>query len=303
MEGGGIIGEGVHGIAYDLCLSTSESFCDLVDKLTITEVTLYTVDGPKKINNDDFLTLVHRRGKYYAKVLKPKGPISLSSAKKEFLQEIQSNRLILELLDDSMVTVFPNELGAHIKGSKEIYVIFGKKCNNVYSVNNIKKFGKDILEMLVVLNKKYAHNDIKPDNIVKCGTKFKLIDWGAVSQIDKITSKASITTSPMKVYLEYGFAYVTKNIFASKLSSSIKNNPKFKEQYTRIMKEFEEEINSTKVALKKKFHATHDVFQLGITMIYVIISEDLDYEKARPLIEKLTSLKEPLTAEQAISLF
>jgi len=70
------------------------------------------------------------------------------------------------------------------------------------------------------------------------------------------------------------------------------------------MSEFEYEIKTYyKKDLVKKFHGTHDIFQLGITLFYFIIEEKLDYEKFKPLIEKLTSLKEPLTAKQAITLF
>ena len=70
------------------------------------------------------------------------------------------------------------------------------------------------------------------------------------------------------------------------------------------MSEFEEEIRTYyKTDLIKKFYGTHDVFQLGIVLLYFIIEEKLSYTKYKPLIEKLTSLKEPLTAKEAISLF
>jgi len=304
IQGGAKLGEGAHGSAYDLCLSDNESFCNLVDKLTIKKVTLYTYDEIKVIEPSEFIKLVHRKGKYFAKTFKTKGTFSLSSAKKEFLAEIKSNKLISEILQPDMITFNPDELGAHIEGSQEIYVIFGKKCDNKYEVKNIKKFGKDILECLVTLNDKYLHNDIKDDNIVKCGTKYKLIDWGAVSDINHPSIRTTKTTSPMKVYLEYGFAFVTKSIFTKKVPLEIKNTTEFKENYKRIMIEFEENLDMyNKTDLKKKFNGTHDVFQLGMTMLILTIERKLDYEKNKSLIEKLTSLKEPLTAKEAISLF
>jgi hypothetical protein len=304
MEGGAKLGEGVQGIAYDLCLSDNDSFCNLVDKLSIKKVTLYDLEGYHDISPEDFIKLVHRKGKYFAKVFKKKGLISLSSAKKEFFDEIEKNKLILKVLDEDIITFSADELGAHIEGSQELYVIFGKKCNNQYPKTHIKKLGKDILEILVKLNETYLHNDIKYDNIVRCGTKYKLIDWGAISSVNNPVAKTSMTTSPMKVYLRHGFAFVTKNIFTSKVSPKIKNTQEFKEQYSRIMSEFEEEIRTYyKSDLIKKFYATHDVFQLGIVLLYFIIEENLSYTKYKPLIEKLTSLKEPLTAKEAISLF
>lgn len=304
MEGGAKLGEGAHGSAYDLCLADEDSFCHLVDKLTIKKVTLYSYEGSESIEPSDFIKLVHRKGKYFAKLFKVKGTFSSSSARKEFLAEIKSNKIVSEVLDSSMITFDKDELGAHIEGSKEMYVIFGKKCDNNYEVKNIKKFGKDILECLVILNTNYLHNDIKQDNIVKCGTKYKLIDWGAVSSVEHPASKTSKTTSPMKVYLEYGFAFVTKQIFTKKVIPETRNMPEFQEQYKRIMSEFNYEVSTYyKKDLVEKFHGTHDVFQLGMTMLILVLERKLDYEKVRPLIEKLTSLKEPLTAKQAISLF
>jgi serine/threonine protein kinase len=304
MEGGAKLGEGAHGAAYDLCLTDNESFCHMVDELSMKKVTLYTYNEVKLIEPSEFVNLVHRKGKFFAKLFKPKGLFSLSSARKEFLAEIRSNRLISQVLEPEMLTFHVDELGAHIEGSKEMYVIFGKKCDNKYVVKNIKKFVKDILESLVVLNKEYLHNDIKDDNIVKCGTKFKLIDWGGATSVNSPISRTSKTTSPIKIYLEYGFACIPRRVFTRNVYPDIKSKPEFKEQTARIMSEFEYEVSSYyKKDLVNKFHGTHDVFQLGMTMLILILKHDLDYEKFKPLIEKLTSLKEPLTAKQAISLF
>jgi hypothetical protein len=65
---------------------------------------LYTYEGSENIEPSDFVKLVHRKGKYFAKLFKVKGTFSSSSALKEFLAEIKSNRIkefssILELQD------------------------------------------------------------------------------------------------------------------------------------------------------------------------------------------------------------
>jgi hypothetical protein len=304
MEGGAKLGEGGHGVAYDLCLADNESFCDMYDKLNVKKVTIYTSDDKKEVSLEEFSTFIHRRGKYFVKILKPSAKFSLKSASSEFKDEIKAHRIVSNILDPEMYTFNKDLIGAHIEGSKTLYVVFGNKCNNDYSIKNIKKFGKDVLETLVILNKTHLHNDIKIDNIIKCGTKYKLIDWGALSDIDHPSSRTSKTTSPMKVYLEYGFAFVTKTIFTKKVNPETKQRPEFQEQYKRIMTEFQENIQTyTKKDLIKKYHGTHDVFQLGITMLIVVLEQKLNYEKVKDIIEKLTSLNNPITAKEAISLF
>jgi len=304
MKGGAKIGEGMHGIVYDLCNKGIQSFCKIIENSDISKITLYTVDGTKQIESSELFKITQQKGKLLAKIFKQKPFFSMSSAKIEFLQEIESNTKVSKILNNDLLTFFPDQLGVHIEGSDEMFVLFGIKCNNNFKVSNIKKFGKDILETLVVLNKEYLHNDVKEDNIVKCGNDYKLIDWGAVTSIDNPKSRTPKTTSPMKVYLEWGMAFVTKYIFTKDIHSSIKKTPEFKEQYLRIMNEFNYEVSTYyKEDLKKKFYGTHDVFQLGITMLVLVITENLDYQKSKSLIEKLTSLKEPLTAKEAISLF
>jgi hypothetical protein len=132
MEGGSKIGEGAHGVAYDLCLADNDSFCDIVDKLDVKKVTIYTSDEKKVISLEEFSKFIHRRGKFFVKIIKEKGTFSLSHAASEFREEIKAHRIVSSVLDSGMYTFDKDLIGAHIEGSKTIYAVFGNKCNSNY---------------------------------------------------------------------------------------------------------------------------------------------------------------------------
>jgi hypothetical protein len=299
MEGGQKLGEGKQGIAYDLC--EGESLCSMLETMNIKKITVFTLDGEVQVDPEEYLSKLKKRKNSFAKVFKPKGFLSKKSLEKEFFDEIESNVRVAKVLNKTTISA-EKELGVHVEGSTSFYAIVGLKCDNKYEMTNPKKFVKDILEMLEVLNESLYHNDIKDDNIVKCGTKYTLIDWGGISDIDTLDVKSTTTTSPMKMYLHNTSSVIAKNIFTYKLPSDIKSNPELKEQYKRIIKEFEEESAQSKKVLLHKFHKTHDVFQLGMTLLILCITNDLDISKYKDLIETLTSLKKPLTAKEAISI-
>ena len=298
MEGGKKLGEGKQGIAYDLC--EGESLCSMLETMKVKKITVFTLDGEIEVDPEEYLTKIKKQKHMFVKIFKPKGFLSKKSLEKEFFDEMESNVRVAKILNKTTVCS-KKELGIHVEGSRSFYAIVGIKCDNEYEMTNPKKFVQDILEMLEVLNESLYHNDIKDDNVVKCGTKFTLIDWGGISDIDTLDIKSTTTTSPMKMYLDNTGSTIAKNIFTYKLSSTIKGHPDFKEQYKRIIKEFEEESAQSKKVLMQKFHKTHDVFQLGMTLLILCIKNDLEVSKYKDLIETLTSLKTPLTAKEAMS--
>ena len=50
------------------------------------------------------------------------------------------------------------------------------------------------------------------------------------------------------------------------------------------------------------FKGRYDTFMFGNTILQAVIIYNLEYEKYRPLVEALTSLNNPLNAEQALKL-
>ncbi len=185
MQEGAILGEGVHGITYNLCKKDKESFCDELDKQIIREITLYTSDGTetlsKKEEIDTFLDMLHKKQEYIAKIFKSSG-IFVSTTKKEFEREIDAHRNIIKIYNKNatkyltITLSFHNIMGAIFQGNTTYYVIFGSKCNNKYDLV-LPQFLIDILESIQILQTHdYSHNDIKPSNIVKCSDRYKLID-------------------------------------------------------------------------------------------------------------------------------
>lgn len=113
MQGGAILGEGVHGITYNLCKKDKESFCDELDKQIIREITLYTSDGTetlsKKEEIDTFLDMLHKKQEYIAKIFKSSG-IFVSTTKKEFEREIDAHRNIIKIYNKNATKVLKRGL-------------------------------------------------------------------------------------------------------------------------------------------------------------------------------------------------
>lgn len=90
-----------------------------------------------------------------------------------------------------------------LDNKKPKYVLFVKAGNNKYWKDDIDivKFCEDILESLVILNAKgYRHGDIKWENVIKCGDKYTLIDWGFCHKLDEIIKYGDVgSINPVKL--------------------------------------------------------------------------------------------------------
>lgn len=215
-----------------------------------------------------------------------------------------------------------------VKRQAPQYVIFGTKCKpiDLKSEFYLNKFIFDVLESLVILqNKGFEHNDIKLDNVVACGTGpstvYKLIDWG---QSDKIKANyndfrnyppkigARISTSPMRWFLS-GRTGASLRVVARELIQYMATNTKrfnmiagwgpFIELTNRIKLEFDERINGVYFSYDRlfdEFKNTFDIFMLGMTILHATYltgsKREETYKIYKPLIEKFTSLREPLLA-------
>jgi len=325
LLGGEFLGEGAQGKAYNAgCDTKGESLCTLLTEAAITEITLYTEKGPVNIHTPDeirdFVNYTTRVHGVIAKLFKYKGNTS-KVAHDKLLEEIASNERIASLYGknaDRYTTVAPIRgykghalYGAYLKLAKspDIYTVFGRKCNNKYTMH-LTRLLLDILGSLVVLNDKgYYHNDIKLDNMVQCGEMYRLIDWGASvpMRYEEKVHGSLLTTSPMRWYT-FGYnQYISTSIIGTKTyygKPAIYKSPIFQENVARINKEFYTVMKRT-TDRKTLFHIykdSYDVFMLGLTALHAVILHKLDYEPYKTTIEQMTSLQTPMNANEALRL-
>lgn len=69
--------------------------------------------------------------------------------------------------------------------TKGVYIILNNQCNDKYDIFDEDNISKDIVPALRELHAHgYIHNDVHDGNIVHCGDKYKLIDFGSMIKLD-----------------------------------------------------------------------------------------------------------------------
>ena len=315
--GGALLGEGVQGKTYDLgCDTEGDSMCLMLENNNVSEIRLELEDGSffllkTKEDIDDFINFLHTVTGKIAKIFKPVGIFSAKTIQNKLDEELDFNKAVNKLYGRTArryVTSDPLKgfrklsiVGAivTINGQRLFFVVFGTKCTNVYDID-LKQFVIDILLSLVKLEEAgYSHNDIKLDNIVRCSDRYKLIDWGKLGNEKQIGT--TMFTSPAKLYINGYSQIVSRNTFRLSRNKQIINNPLFRETNTRVVEEFNELVrDNTRDQIREMFKGTHDTFMFGNTILQAIILYNLDYAKYKPIVDSLTSLKEPLTPAQAL---
>ena len=230
----------------------------------------------------------------------------------KFNEEIEKNRTILSIYKDhsaKYLTIEPvhGAVGAMIiaEGRLPFYVVFGTKCDNHYALS-LPSFLTHLLESIVVLNKhEMIHNDIKPDNIVKCGRRYKLIDWGASrTTVSKNTPVNNTTTNPLAWYC-YGYessrcSTSLPQIFKHELPSVYESDV-FQKIYTTVWKEFALVATRSREEVHEEFKYTFDVFQLGMSLLLLIYNKPAYHKKYIPVVQRFTSLLDPFkNAKEAL---
>lgn len=310
MQGGAILGEGAHGITYNLCKKDKESFCDELDKQMIREITLYTSDGTetlsKKEEIDTFLDMLHKKQEHIAKIFKPCG-VFVSTTKKQFESEIDTNRNIIKIYNKKATKYLTillsshNLMGAIFQGKTTYYVIFGSKCNNKYDLV-LPQFILDILESIQILQTHdYSHNDIKPDNIVKCSDRYKLIDWGESNKFNRSLKPASLmTSSPLRWYcydwkLPPSMCTGLMPFRANMLEPAAAKSTFFKEIVAKIERDFSNVLKRglSREELYETYKYSFDLFMLGMTLVYLIHDKPNYHKQYTPIIHYLISLTDP----------
>lgn len=315
QRGGKRIGEGRHGIVYNLCSDTDhDSFCDELATFDIHSITLSTLRGTNHITDVEKIrsfvrTIRKERGKI-VKILK--SSFFDNSIEMKYNEEIEMNRSILSIYKDhsaKYLTIEPvhGAIGGMIvaEGHPPFYIVFGTKCANHYALS-LPSFLTHLLESIVVLNNHdMIHNDIKPDNVVKCGSRYKLIDWGGSRRaVIKNRPMNIVTTNPLAWYCygynsslcSTGIPYLFKRDVPLVYESNV-----FQKIYATVWKEFALVTNRSREEVHEEFKYTFDVFQLGMSLLLLIYNKPAYHKKYIPVVQRFTSLLDPFkNAKEAL---
>lgn len=144
----------------------------------------------------------------------------IGSKKNNFNNELNGYKNLIKIFKDKINIHTTIKEGFKFDGKKiygiifnDDYYIFLEKCyQNLEDVKFtsalLNKCSKEIIETLDILNENnYIHNDLKPNNIILCRDRFKIIDWESSNYLKK-QSKSFINTKngnivfnhPLKFY-------------------------------------------------------------------------------------------------------
>jgi len=190
------------------------------------------------------------------------------------------------------------------------YYIFLEKCYETldyikFTQNELNKCTKQIMETLDILNSNdYIHNDIKPNNIILCKNRYKIIDWEASGEIKKQPKTIFNTRNgnfaynhPFKLYnlgvslfiynLIYKvelkvYKYKNKNLLKLKTPKLIQK--KINDSFNKVI----DYNNNIKKTNKDYYMKLYDYYSFALTIIYLAEINNLKYNKIliNPILEK-----------------
>lgn len=192
MLGGRNISEGYIGLTMDVYNPDDNiDLYNLIKKDNPKEIILYGIKKKYLLTENIDVILKEIKGKsdFIAKKIKT-GDLITGLAFKNFNNEFTSVIDIYSFMNKNIkkyTTMRPlfnyNDTDIYALSYKKKYYLFQEKCMNTidnikFTQNEFDKMIKDVYEGILILQEnKYLHNDIKPDNIILCKGKYKLIDW------------------------------------------------------------------------------------------------------------------------------
>jgi serine/threonine protein kinase len=303
--GGKRLGEGSKGTVYDFgCNSEGDSLCSILDaeEEDVTKIKLYTVNGDVILTDEndirDFIRYVHGVKNKIAKIMKEReyNPFGYDY---EIKQNIAINNMFGKKV--SILTAIKANKGfggLRIAGVRlsfvnkpDIFVVFGEKCEK--GPLNMKRLLIDMLETLKYMQRVgLVHNDIKEDNIMFCGSRYKLIDWGNATTKQQtlrsgfysgILKRWLITDSDVDETIA-NFKIRIKRKYPDLFQSHI-----FQSKLRNLIDEFMLIKDHGKAVVGEKYKGNHDLFAFGMTVMQMVITNGLDYEQYRGIVELSTS--------------
>jgi serine/threonine protein kinase len=304
-KGGKIINRGYTGIVMELFNNDDDNtlYNDL-KKTKPKDLTLITIDERIKIpikDLDSVLRLIRLNSKTtLAKKFSYIIPL-FNTDEKRFNNELEGYKQLISMFgkDISKYTTVKRGFEYNKKDIYGIlfnktYYIFIEKCyktidNIKFTQKSLNKCVNDITEVLDILKKNnYIHNDIKPDNIIYCNKRFKLIDWESSNLIKNQTStfinskNGNFTFNhPIKFYkigLPYFFyryiydAEIQTYPYIAELKSPVIITEMVYNSFNDVLKRY-------KNSPKDYYLKLADYYSFAISIIYMAEKNNIDYPK------------------------
>lgn len=304
-KGGKIINRGYTGIVMELFNNDDDNtlYNDL-KKTKPKDLTLIAIDERIKIpvkDLDSVLKLIRLNSKTtLAKKFSYIIPL-FNTDEKRFNNELDGYKQLISMFgkDISKYTTVKRGFEYNKKDIYGIlfnktYYIFIEKCyktidNIKFTQKSLNKCVNDITEVLDILKKNnYIHNDIKPDNIIYCNKRFKLIDWES-SNLTKDQTSTFINSKngnftfnhPIKFYkiglpyFFYRFIYDTE-IQTYPYITDLKSPVIITEM---VYNSFNEVLKRYKNSPKDYYLKLADYYSFAISIIYIAEKNNIDYPK------------------------
>lgn len=305
-KGGKIINRGYTGIVMELFNDDDDTtLYNELKKANPKDLLLIGVKGKKvKVSNkniDSILKLLRLKSKFLL-VKKFSYIIPLfNTNEKRFNNELDGYKQLMSIFGDN-VSKYTTVKKAFTYDDVDIY---GLCFNNTYyifiercykTIDNIKftqksfnKLASDIIEILDILNKNnYIHNDIKPDNIILCNKRFKLIDWESSNLIKNQTSTFInskngnfVFNHPIKFY-KIGVPYFFyRYIYNAEIQTYpyIKNLKSPEIIANLVYDSFNKVLDKYNENSKDFYLKTADYYSFALCLIYMAEKNNIQYPK------------------------
>jgi serine/threonine protein kinase len=241
MDGGVVYGEGMKGKVMDYGTITDDlDSLEHIQLHNVKEVKIYILEqdeiieynkGPELL--DELIHLDTSQNYVVKEFTIPNMAIrTFGHSKKTYMmREINGFRYILPVVKKHKVVGMPykkdiligfeiimKNKGLVYDGTTSRCFIVNRKCSqtmsesivNQFTEKQFVQFVEDILKTLIDIQKlDVAHGDIKLDNIMKCGSKFELIDWenNRLLEYSFVKKHKYLGLSPLYFKINYGVAW------------------------------------------------------------------------------------------------
>ena len=190
------------------------------------------------------------------------------------------------------------------------YYIFLEQCYETldyikFTQKELNKCTKHIMETLDILNaNNYIHNDIKPNNVILCKNRYKLIDWESSGEIKKQPNTIFNTRNgnfaynhPLKLY-NLGVPFFLYNIiykvelkvykYKNKNLKKLKTPKIIQDKINKSFMKVVEYHNNIKKTDKNYYMKLYDYYSFALTIVYLAEINKLKYNETfvNPILEK-----------------